>query len=111
MVDTLAPLPLKGAWKFLKSQCDARLAFLRDIVFEELLTHSQPYEELHFGRVWNGGITIHVNLLDQQTVRVVVHGVLEFRRLGNYHNYIDGFRRKRDGSFERLTKEDYNEFD
>ena len=111
MVDTLETLSLKGAWKYLKDQCDARLTPLRDISFEELLSFRQPDEELYFGHLWKGCVTTHVDILDQQTVRVVIHGILEFRIFGNYHNYADGFRRGRDGSFERLTEADYYEFD
>lgn len=111
MVGTLETLSLKGVWEYLKCQCDTRLTPLRDLLFEELLALRQPDEELRFGYLWKGGISTHIDLLDQQTVRVVVHGVLLFRLFGNYHNYTDGFRRGRNGSFESLTEADYYQFD
>ncbi|MBI4002361.1 MAG: hypothetical protein HY348_11330 [Nitrospira defluvii] len=99
------------AWNYLESRGDALLAELRDLSFEALLALHQPEEELRFGCLWKGRIGTHVDLIDQQTIRVVVHGVLELRLLGNYHNYVEGFRRGRYGSFEKLTEADYYEFD
>lgn len=87
------------------------LAGLRDLSFETLLALREPEEELRFGRLWKGRIRTHVDLIDQETVRVVVHGVLEYRLLGNYHNYVEGFRRGRYGPFEKLTEADYYEFE
>lgn len=99
------------ARKYLEDQGNAFLARVQALSFEDLKVLRQPEEELYFRHFWRGHIKTHIDHIDEHTIRVVVHGVLEFRLLGNYCNYVEGFRRNRDGSFEKLTEADYYEFD
>lgn len=102
---------MNKAQQYLNDRGDVLLTRLRGLSFEELMRVSQQQEELRFGYLWKGYITTHVDSIDDHMVRVVVHGVLELRLLGNYINYIEGFRQRRDGSLEKLTDADYCEFD
>lgn len=102
---------MEGAWEYLQSRGDALLASVRALSFEDQKAFRQPVEKLSLGHFCWGGIQTHVHDINEHTIRVVVHGVLGFRLLGNYVVYIKGFRRNSDGTFDELTEADYYEFD
>ena len=102
---------MEGSWEYLQSRGGALLASVRALSFEDQKAFCQPVEKLRFGRFYWGSIQTHIHDIDEHTIRVVVHGVLGFRLLGNYLVYIKGFRRNSDGTFDELTEADNYEFD
>ena len=88
----------------------SKLQHLRDLPFDQLMRTEGHSEDVRFGW-WRGGITVSIDRVNSDTVRVVAHGVLQLPILPTYTVHVDGFRRHRDGSIEGLTEHDYYEFD
>lgn len=88
-----------------KERMEARVAELRTLTFEDLPGANGNSEKLG-GRWVQGFVAVHVDRLDEDTLRVAVQGVMSLRFLGSYSCDARGFRRKRSGEELPLTETD-----